>query len=1107
MKRKEKKGSSVESEGTREAPMAIVGIGASAGGLEAIESFFKAMPVDSGMAFVVVQHLSPDYKSLMVELLSRKTAIPVHRAESGMRVAPNNIYLIPPKKNLTIFHGQLLLEDQCQRETPNLPVDIFLRSLAEDQGERAVAVILSGTGSDGARGVRAVKEAGGLVLVQDETTAKFDGMPRAAAASGLADFILPPEDMPSQLLACLRHPYTARQERQQGTLKDETGMTRLFSLLRNRTKVDFTYYKPSTIIRRVERRIAVTQSDDLDAYVRYAEQNPAELMALYRELLIGVTSFFRDPEVMDVLREKVLPELITKYDHHELRFWVPGCSTGEEAYTLAILCRETMEDLGVSRHIKIFATDIDRDAIAKAGVGAYPESIAADLNPGLLAKYFHRRGDQYQVARNLREMVVFAQHNLVKDPPFTRVDLVSCRNLLIYLQTNLQHRAMEMFAFSLRSGGVLVLGTSETVGDLEEFFEPIDRKARIYRFKGKMPMRQAGNAFEPSTANDRTLPLAVSNLGALSRVGSREQERLISRLLELFAGMYASLAVVVNEHLEVLYTLGNPVGILNVPAGRAVYDISKMVNRELSIPIATGVQKVLRSGEELIYSNVRLREGDETRVIRVRIEPLPGRKNDEILAVVFFENVGESPAEDRPAPSVYDLDAETSQRIQDLEQELQFTRENLQATIEELETSNEELQATNEELLASNEELQSTNEELQSANEELYTVNTEYQNKIIELTEARNDVENLLYSSGIGILILDEDMCIRRYSPQAATVFNLVDSDVGRPLQHLSHRLQDLDVLEMARRAQRDNEPQEHEAREKDGRCFLVRTFPYRIGPQTNSGVVITLVDITARKEIDRALRESEQRFRDLANNGRVLIWTCGPDKKCDYFNAIWLGFTGRTLEQELGDGWVDGVHPEDMARCLQTFHAAFDKREPFSVAYRLRRHDGQYRWIEDDGVPRYDDKGNFLGYIGHCFDITDRVEAEIALRKRESHIRELYCLLSDAEKVADMGSWTWDVASDTVKWSDNLFRLFGLDPAHGAPSYAEHGRLYTPESFDRLHQAVQEAVDRGTPYEIELDAVRADGTVMRCVARGQVERDETGAVCRLYGSFQKVQV
>jgi len=420
--------------GANDSPVVhYVGIGASAGGLEAIEEFFSHMPEKSNLAFIVVQHLSPDYKSLMVELLSKKTKIPVHRSADGMTVKPNNIYMIPPKKNLSIFHGRLVLKEKNNTRGMNLSIDIFLRSLAEDKAERAIAIILSGTGSDGTRGVRAIKEQGGMVMVQDETTCKFNGMPRAAVSTGVADFILPPKNMPEQLMAYVGHPYVIGRKTNETLLEDESGLSQIFTKLREKTKVDFTYYKPSTITRRIQRRMSVNQVDRLSDYVSHLQKYPVEIMTLYKELLIGVTNFFRDADAMEALMES-MADLIDQAKNRELRFWVTACSTGEEAYTIAILAKEAMEKLGVARDIKIFATDLDRDAIVHAGNGIDPESIAADLTPRMLGKYFYRKEEYYQIARHIREMVVFAQHNLVKDPPFTKIDMISCRNLLIYLQ-------------------------------------------------------------------------------------------------------------------------------------------------------------------------------------------------------------------------------------------------------------------------------------------------------------------------------------------------------------------------------------------------------------------------------------------------------------------------------------------------------------------------------------------------------------------------------------------------------------------------------------------------------------------------------------------------
>jgi two-component system, chemotaxis family, CheB/CheR fusion protein len=907
-------------------PSLYVAVGASAGGLEAIESFFSGMAPDSGLAFVVIQHLSPDYKSLMVEILSKKTAMQVHRAEDGMLVLPNNVYLIPPRKNLTIFHGKLLLNDQEHvRGIINLPIDIFLRSLGEDQGEKAVAVILSGSGSDGMRGVRVIKEFGGMVMVQSEESAKFDSMPRAAVSTGLVDFVLPPEEMPERLLSYAKHPFVVKAERSETVISDEDALMRIFSILREKFKVDFTYYKPSTVTRRIERRMSINRIDEIKDYVAYMQNFPAEAATLFRELLIGVTRFFRDREVFDYLRQECLPDILDRAANRESRFWVAGCSTGEEAYTMAILAREYMLESGVNRELKIFATDIDRNAVQFAANGVYPESIVADIPEDLMAKYFYKKKDSYQISREIREMVVFAQHNLIKDPPFTNIDLISCRNLLIYLQPVLQRKVFEFFNFSLNLRGMLVLGTSETIGDMGDYFEHLDHKYKVYRTKGRIKhIRDSSELPQVPNLNYRESRRPFAGARRDQRSG---EDRVLERFIEVLSEDLNHLAVIVNEQMEVLHIIGDTEGYFKLPSGKLSTDISKMAAKDLAIPLSTGIQKVFRKQESLRFSNIRLRHQDGFKMVDLRIKPLPQKKGQEPLVAVFLSEVRKSATSDAAQTvQAYDLSHEAEQRISDLDQELQFTRENLQATVEELETSNEELQATNEELLASNEELQSTNEELQSTNEELYSVNSEYQSKIMELSELHNDVDNLLSASQIGQLLLDENMEIRRFSPKIANIFKILDSDIGRPLTHISHNLENVDPVRVIEAVHRHGTLEEQEVRAGNGQWHLMRVIPYAVGPKVFSGTLVSFVDITKIKEAEEAWRASEIKHRQLFETMSQGVVYHSADGAIISANPAAEQILGLSLEQMLGKTSMDPrwkmIH-EDGSEVSGTDHPA----------------------------------------------------------------------------------------------------------------------------------------------------------------------------------------
>ena len=878
-------------------PLHIVGIGASAGGLEALEKFFTHMPPESGMAFVVIQHLSPDYKSLMVELLSKHTKMHVLRAEDGMLVETNHVYLIPPKKNMTIFHSHLSLTEKDELSPVNLPIDIFLRSLADDQGEAAVAIILSGTGSDGMRGVRAVKEAGGMVMVQDETSAKFNGMPRSVISTGVADYILPPHEMPAELTGFTqRRADSTADSGQSLLLEEEEPLDSILSFLKHQTGVDFSTYKPSTVNRRIERRLHVNQVQTLNEYLQYLLKSPREVNLLYKEMLIGVTNFFRDREAYALLKDKIIPAVLEDHsDKEPVRVWCAGCSTGEESYSLAMLFMEYLQAHSRHTEIKIFATDIDRGALEQAANGTYPESIAADVSPERLNRFFTKSGDSYRIARSIREMVVFAPHNVCKDPPFTRVDLISCRNLLIYLQNSLQKKILSLFSFSLRPQGYLFLGASESIGDQTDLFKNVDTKWKIYRARSERQANLGGTLLLPQPSAGMTSPpQSPPERSQRPMQGNELLEQICSSLISTLS----TICIVVNEHFHLLYVFGDAQEYLSFPSGQASLEIVKLLPRDLSMPLAAALHRGKQEGKEVVYKDVSLHTDSGQKSVTLRVIPGMPIRGLRTFFLVFIEPSQTGEASTIQA-EVYDPEEQSEQRINDLEQDLRYTRENLQATIEELETSNEELQATNEELLSSNEELQSTNQELQSVNEELYTVNTEYQNKIEELTNLNNDMTNLLRCTDIGTVFLDLDLCIRRYTPAATHYINLMEQDVGRPLEHLSMNLTYQDLANHARFVIDTREIVVQEVKHRDTSSTLVRIFPYLNEQDTVEGAVVTFIDLSDIRAAKNNLARLEKEKDLILESVSDVILYINKD-----LGVVWANSAS---------GEVFGIDPEDL--------------------------------------------------------------------------------------------------------------------------------------------------------------------------------------------------
>jgi two-component system CheB/CheR fusion protein len=641
-------------------PNYFVALGASAGGLEAIDAFFRNTPANSGMAFVVLQHLSPDYPSMMVELLSKQTQMPVIRAHDGLQMEANCVYLLPPKKNMALKDGRLILTDQDRhRGLVNLPVDFFLESLAADKGERAIAIILSGTGSDGTQGIKAVKAAGGLVIAQSRESAKFDGMPQSVIATGLADYILSPQNIPSQLLAYSRHPYASLEGKNAIQTPVGEELEEVFNLLNEHYKVDFRHYKPNTLMRRIRRRILVHQLIDHADYLKFLRQNPDELGALYQELLIGVTNFFRDRPAWNYLANEIMPGLVRKASATGLRLWSVGCSSGEEAYSLAILAKETCQKVGRSLDIKVFGTDIDGESIAAAGRGVYPASALSDLPEAIRAKYFNQKDGGYAVTRELRESVVFARQNVLADPPFTNIDLISCRNLLIYFEPVLQNRAFSVFGFSLHEDGVLFLGKSENPGDAIQDYEVLDSSYKLYRLLKRRMMMSGSLAGEEAGAPKRGQPIPGG--------GPRNSESTMERLLSALTGTYLPLVAVVDQHYQLVHVSGDTRDVFRLAEGTPTSDINRLAHPDLALPLSTGLHKVLRDGEAVTYTNLRIKGNDSVEHLNLHCIPIPGqRRGQPSMVAAVIERVGDSAESVAQRKVTFDLDAASEARIQDL---------------------------------------------------------------------------------------------------------------------------------------------------------------------------------------------------------------------------------------------------------------------------------------------------------------------------------------------------------------------------------------------------------------------------------------------------------
>lgn len=814
----------------------IIGIGASAGGLEALQQFFGYMPGNSGLSFVVVQHLSPDYKSLMADILGKQTDMNVVQAENEMKIEPKTVYLIPPKNNMTLKNGKLILTEYVHGIL-NHPIDIFFTSLAEERKERSVAVVLSGTGTDGTKGIKAIKEHGGMVIVQNPSNAKFDGMPKSAINTGLVDWILSAKEIAAEILNFSHYPTIVKARESDEFFSDEETFSHIYAVLKKVSGIDFTNYKRTTVLRRIERRMVVNHSASFQEYARWLDTNEDEVKILVKEILIGVTNFFRDAASFEKLKYSVIKRLVEHAKENEaIRVWSAGCSTGEEAYSIAILFQEIMEELGVERDVKIFATDVDVTAIEKAGKGVFTESILDDVSSERLAKYFTKKNDLYYISKNIRRMIIFAPHNMLSDPPFGKLDLISCRNVMIYFQPVLQRGLFSIFHSALKDGGFLFLGKSETANECANVFKPFCGAEKIYIHKG-------GAKIDNWTPSSYTVPNIQPARRTVSNVSERDRinyslENIYLNYLERFLPA----SVVVDDRNNVIHFFGNYYDYLKIAPGKATFNLFSMLSKDIGLAASTALNRCRTEHTSVTYTDVLVEDKDGVKSIDLIVEPINWDDDgDYNLVVMIF--VDKRAVETDGVKEKYDIDATAARRITDLEQELHESQNDLKSTIGELETVNEELQAANEELLTANEELQSSNEELQSVNEELYTVNAEYQQKLDELTIMTNDLSNFLSSTMIGILFVDGNLNIRKFTEYIGREFQLMEPDIGRSIQIFAHSFPEEDIVDDANSVLKTLVPIDREVTAMNGRYYTLRIAPYRTTENRIKGLVITIID------------------------------------------------------------------------------------------------------------------------------------------------------------------------------------------------------------------------------------------------------------------------
>jgi two-component system, chemotaxis family, CheB/CheR fusion protein len=967
-------------ESSKSKPYPVVAIGASAGGLEAMTQLLKHLRPDTGMAYVYIQHLDPTHESMLSEILGRATRMKVMQAAHMVPIQPNTLFIIPPDKNLAIIDGVITLNERKVRPVVNMPVDEFFISLAERQKDGAIGIVLSGTANDGTAGLRAIKVAGGITMAQDDS-AKFKGMPSSAITEGAVDLVLPPAGMAMELerLSGLREKIVTimhddgEDDSSRIDADENAEINEIIRMLKKTVRVDFSHYKRNTIRRRILRRMLLNKFENLKDYSAFLKQNSAEQHVLYQDMLINVTSFFRDEDTVEYLKKTLLPRIIkNKQPGDAIRIWVPACASGEEAYSLAIIMMELLGEEILSMPVQIFATDLSENAIKRARRGLYLRNELQNVSAQRLETFFTRENGTYRVNKPIRDLCVFAPHNLLKDPPFSRLDLISCCNLLIYLDATLQKKVVSTFYYSLNALGYVVIGKSETIGVAGQLFVQLEKKYRIYAKKADATARVTAEiGYSPS------LPAELrsgngTQLAETKTLNAPDLEKLVDDIL---LTKYVPACVVVNQDMEILLFRGSTGLFLEPSPGKASLNLVKMTRPSLAFEMRAAIHKANKQGSPVKKTGLDVKVKSEVHKVSIEVIPLKPNEEERLFMVIFEEMTSAEGAQ--PAFS-------KDKVVKKLQDELNTLRDDMRSLVEEQEAGKEELQSANEEIISSNEELQSMNEELEtakeeveSANEELMTINTELQVRNDQLSESYEYAEAVLETIRECILVLSPDFRVKMANRAFYSIFQVSEEDTeGRLLFELGNR--QWNVLRLRQLlddvVQRDKKFESLEiTHDFPGIGQKTMLLNARKVVQRNPAQAIILVaidDITDYKIARGMLSGRDSLFRDMAENAPVMIWVTDTDKRFTYFNSTWLDFTGRSEHHETGQGWISGIHEEDRQRFLGVFNSQFEARKNFSVRFRLRRHDGKYCNMLCKGKPEFLDNNKFLGYTGSCIDI-----------------------------------------------------------------------------------------------------------------------------------------